>query len=87
MKTAIFAALATGLLLFGTGCGNACDDAVAHIEDCGVDTGDGDGEGEEAECDEAAECAAECVSAASCETLKGEDLDGAIALGECATAC
>ena len=86
MKTAILAALATGLLFFGTGCSNACDDAIAHIEDdCGISIPDG--YDSEADCEGAAECAAGCISDASCETLKGEDADGLAKYQECVIGC
>jgi len=88
-------ALTFGMAAFTTGCGNDCEDAadriIAKAEECGLDTGTSDGDGASGECTDeagaAAQCAAGCYEAASCETLKGEDADGALAFAECASKC
>lgn len=59
--------LVLGLASFG--CSNDCDEAVDHLEECGVTeltAGDTD------ECDGQSECVAGCINDASCEELKGE---------------
>lgn len=54
-----------------TGCGNACDDAVDKLKDCGVSNVQ-----EADECSEQAECAAACTEDASCDEIKAATLDG-----------
>lgn len=77
----------------GGGIGNTvCDIAVdaiyAKYEACAIAVEPG---GETGECTEAlgkqATCVAACVDAASCETLKGEDSEGAQAFSDCLSVC
>jgi hypothetical protein len=92
-KTAFIALSVSALAVFGVGCGNDCDDAAdritAKFEECGIDVASG-GDAEGGECTEeagaAAQKAAGCVEAASCEGLKGEDLEAAAAYAECIVA-
>lgn len=96
LKTALMAFAMGCLVVGGVGCGNDCDDAAdraaAKADECGLTTTDGGSEtGETVECTDElgtlAQCAADCIEAASCEALKGEDLEGLTAYGECVTAC
>jgi hypothetical protein len=64
------------LAVVGTGCGNACDDAADHLEECGLSTGDGDGDGD---CTDQAEAFANCIVDKDCDSIK----DGS-ALLDCA---
>ncbi|MBK8256204.1 MAG: hypothetical protein IPK82_26490 [Polyangiaceae bacterium] len=96
MKKIVMACGLLGLLsAFAAGCGGnkceaAADKITAKYEGCSIDLTTTDG-GEGAECtDEAgklAECQANCFDAASCETLKGEDTDGALELADCISKC
>jgi len=64
----VFCVLAGGLAgLTAPGCGsNACEDADARYEECGL------GENESpSECSGEAECWASCVADADCDTLLG----------------
>jgi hypothetical protein len=74
------------------GLGNdPCQDATLRIEakfvECGIETTGG---GEAGECTDEAGASAQqiagCVEAASCEALRGEDLEGATAYSECVLA-
>lgn len=85
-----------GLAAFAQGCGNDCDaaadDAEAKFDECGIDIPTvEDDDGEEAECTEAAGtlalCQADCITAASCEALKGEDAEGAADYATCIGKC
>ena len=88
----LFALLAvTGLLTLG-GCQNACDAAAVgyadKLEECGISDMAGD-QGGECNDEEAAlqECLTACAQAATCETLRGEDSEGTMALAECNNGC
>jgi TPP-dependent trihydroxycyclohexane-1,2-dione (THcHDO) dehydratase len=92
-KFVVLALMGLGVVV--SGCGNDCDDAADRItakaEECGLPTTDGDGGDAEVECTEevgaAAQCTAGCFEAASCETLKGEDADGALDFADCLSGC
>src|SRR6187402_3337711 len=66
----IFVVALLGLALVG--CGNDCDDAVDHIEECGIADFP---EVDTSECSGANECTAKCINDASCDELKGTDPD------------
>lgn len=97
MKKFVLACGLFGVLgAFVVGCGpNKCekagDDIVAKYESCGIEVTTTDGGGETAECTEElgkqSECVAKCTTDATCETLKGEDVDGAVAYAECLGGC
>lgn len=85
-----------GLAAFAQGCGNDCDaaadDIQAKSDECSLPSGDGgDDETVEVECTEElgtlALCQADCYTAASCEALKGEDVEGATSFAECIAKC
>jgi len=86
-----------GLAAFAQGCGNDCDAAADDIsakqDECGIDapSDDGGDTAETVECTDAlgtaALCTADCYTAASCETLKGEDVDGAADFATCLADC
>src|SRR5689334_16337357 len=93
-------ALACGLfvLALAAGCSSkskceqAADDITAKYDSCSIEVQtSSDGTGETAECTEElgkqSECVAKCTTDASCETLKGEDADGAVAYAECLGGC
>lgn len=97
-KTGFIALALMGLATAGVvGCGgNDCEDAADRIaakaEECGISTTDGgSSDGAEVECTDElgaqSQCIAGCYESASCEALKGEDLEGATALGECVLGC
>ncbi len=65
LKTILLALSVAAIAAFGTGCGNACDEAADHIEECGGKVTGGDGE-----CSDAAEAAAERRNDLSCEEIK-----------------
>lgn len=77
-----------------TGCKNDCDKAsdriTAKYEECGYDVSDTGAE-EEVECDEDKgayySCLADCVEAADCAALTGEDLDAAMDYATCVGGC
>jgi hypothetical protein len=96
LKTALMAFAMGCLVVGGVGCGNDCDDAADRIaakaDECGLTTTDGTSDGgEEVECTEElgtqSLCLAGCTEAASCEALKGEDLDALATYGECVAGC
>lgn len=57
------------LAAFGIGCGDACDDAIDKLEECGVDTSGGDGDSD-VDCSGDAEKFAECINDADCDAIK-----------------
>lgn len=70
MKRLLIVVMMLGL--GATACGNACDDAVDKLEECGADTSGVDAD----ECNEQDECAAECINDASCAEIEdGSVLD------------
>jgi hypothetical protein len=75
------------------GAGNACEQAettiLAKYTGCDIDIPPSTGEPIECTPEIGAQstCVAECVVAVSCETLTGEDPNGAIAFAECLGAC
>lgn len=62
-------------------CGNDCDDAVDHAEECGIPLGDNVNTDE---CSEKDQCAAKCITDASCDELKDPENTS---LFECFSAC
>jgi hypothetical protein len=97
MKKFVLACGLFGLLgVFGVGCGgNKCDAAadtiIAKYESCGIEVTTTTEGGETAECTDAlgkqSECIATCTDTATCETLKGEDAEGAVKYAECLGGC
>lgn len=73
-----------------TACDLAADAIIAKYEECNIAV-TVDPDAEMAECTEAlgkqSICVADCTTEASCETLKGEDQDGAVAYAECIGGC
>jgi hypothetical protein len=63
---------------------DACERAVDHISDCGIELVPG---AINDDCDARDECVADCITDASCETLTGEDVQGAQDYAACATDC
>ena len=62
-------------------CKKAADRIVDKYEECGIALGTGS---EEEQCTiESARCLADCTEEASCETLKGNDPDGAEEFSGC----
>jgi len=61
--------LSSVLGLMAVACGNACDDAVDHLQECGVNAGSAE---HDADCTGQAECLAECINEASCEDMKNQ---------------
>jgi hypothetical protein len=80
-KTAV---LASVLVIAGAGCGDTCDDARDHIDECGSTANPGN---DDEDCSGVVECAAECVNDASCEAITGTDADGANTLATCLNKC
>jgi hypothetical protein len=85
-----------GALAFGCSSQSKCEKAGADIESkytsCSIEIQDPTEEtGTAPECTEAlgkqSECVAKCTTDASCETLKGEDAEGAVAYAECLGGC
>lgn len=81
IKKILFAGL---LALSAVACGgDACDDAVDKLEECGI-TGEGSTSGDE-ECSGAGECFAECINDAECSEIKSPTADSAYS--KCVLAC
>jgi hypothetical protein len=91
--------VACGLFVLGLGafvagcdtrsqCERAGDDITAKYELCSIDT---DGEGDPPQCSvelgTQSACVATCTTEASCEALKGDDSEGAVAYGKCISGC
>lgn len=85
-----------GALAFGCSskskCEQAGDDIAAKYDSCSIEVmSSTDENAEPVECTEAlgkqSECVAKCTTDASCETLKGEDADGAVKYAECLGGC
>ena len=77
------ALMASAMLVLGgamTGCGNACDDAVDHIEECSPEF---KGYNATDDCSGTVECQAECINDASCDEIKS----GSESLAKCITGC
>jgi hypothetical protein len=68
-----------------TACGNACDDAVDKLDECGIDTSEAEDQAEE--CNEKDECAAECFNDASCSEIKELFAGMSNSLATCAAKC
>lgn len=81
MKTMLGLLMVVGLALGGCG-NNECEDAADKIKECGITT---QGSGDSGDCSGTAECAAKCINNASCEELKGNDLNSNYF--KCAAAC
>jgi hypothetical protein len=79
MMKRFFVVVALGLSAMA--CGNECDDAVDHAEECGIDLPD---DVDTSECDGANECAAKCINDASCDELKDPENTSVF---ECIVAC
>ena len=52
-----------------SGCGDVCEDAVDHLEECGTGVSDADND---IDCTGAAECLADCINDASCEDMANQ---------------
>ena len=91
--------MVAGLAVFGSGCGNACDDyadaAQAKADECGLTTSDGEtSDTTEAECTDAAatlaECLTPCIENVSCDAFDPEAegyADAVKSYSDCVTAC
>jgi hypothetical protein len=83
LKALVLVGLVGALGAFTTGCGNACDDAVDHINECGGTNAQSNG----GDCSGAAECVAGCINDASCDSLTGKDIKGAATYSKCVISC
>src|SRR5689334_16466481 len=74
----------------GRGCEQAATDIIATYTGCGIEIASPP-DGEPVECTPElgaqSTCVANCTADATCETLKGEDQDGAVAYAECLGGC
>jgi len=62
-----------------------CDDAVDHIRDCNIEIPDSSIDTDN--CSVRDECLSDCITEASCESLRGEDTQGVQDYAACAGAC
>jgi hypothetical protein len=67
------------------GCGNVCEEALDHINGCLQVTLEDNGE--EPECDDSAECKAECALDASCEAFLDDTSPAADSYLACVAGC
>ena len=69
-KTLAIALGVTALSLSAIGCGDACEAAQSHSEDCGFTSSDSDAE---VECTDQLAAVAECMVDLSCDELNNTD--------------
>lgn len=83
-------ALGVDVGIFGDPCQAANTRMLARFEACGIDVGD-PGDVEQIECTDSVArqttCFAECVDAASCGALNGEDTNASVAFSQCLGSC